>query len=187
METKTIARVNNVAILAGNDSEKLVPIKPICEALGIDDDAQRRKIQDDDFLSSVAVLSTATGADGKQYEMFCLPLEFIFGWLFTINPKNVKEEAQEAVRQYRIECYRVLYNHFFGNMKKQIEQNDKEAKDRYSQFALGKETALGETSGRASEERAGTVLTSRTGTRDDGFPSFSVPFASLNFTGKKRW
>ena len=49
MKTKTIARVNNVAILAGNDSEKLVPIKPICEALGIDDDAQRRKIQDDDF------------------------------------------------------------------------------------------------------------------------------------------
>ena len=126
MKTKTIARVNNVAILAGNDSEKLVPIKPICEALGIDDDAQRRKIQEDEFRSTVAVLSTATGADGKQYEMFCLPLEFIFGWLFTINPKNVKEEAQEAVRQYRIECYRVLYNHFFGNLKKQIEQNDKE-------------------------------------------------------------
>ena len=126
MKTKTIARVNNVAILAGNDSEKLVPIKPICEALGIDRKAQQDKIREDEFLSSVGVLSTATGADGKQYEMFCLPLEFIFGWLFTINPKNVKEEAQEAVRQYRIECYRVLYNHFFGNLKKQIEQNDKE-------------------------------------------------------------
>lgn len=120
MKTKTIARVNNVAILAGNDSEKLVPIKPICEALGIDRKAQQDKIREDEFLSSVGVLSTLTGADGKQYEMFCLPLEFIFGWLFTINPKNVKEEAQEAVRQYRIECYRVLYNHFFGNLKKQI-------------------------------------------------------------------
>lgn len=53
MKTKTIARVNNVAILAGNDSEKLVPIKPICEALGIDRKAQQDKIREDEFLSSV--------------------------------------------------------------------------------------------------------------------------------------
>ena len=112
METKTIARVNNVAIVAGNDSKKLVPIKPICEALGIDFPNQFRKIKEEEDLNSVVVLSTTTGADNKQYEMVCLPLEFIFGWLFTINPKNVKPEAQAAVRTYRMECYRTLYKHF---------------------------------------------------------------------------
>ncbi|OCW94250.1 hypothetical protein A9168_08360 [Macellibacteroides sp. HH-ZS] len=112
METKTIARINKVAIVAGNDSQKLVPIKPICEALGIDFDSQRKKIKEDEDLNSVTVLSTATGADNKQYEMFCLPLKFIFGWLFTINPKNVKPEAQEVVRYYRMECYSALYSHF---------------------------------------------------------------------------
>ena len=44
--------------------------------------------------------------------MACLPIEFIFGWLFTINPKNVKEDARESVRKYRMECYRALYSHF---------------------------------------------------------------------------
>lgn len=113
METKTVAKVNQVSIQLVSDSkEKLVPIKPICEAMGIDPKVQRTKIQEDDFLSSVGVLSTSTGSDGKQYEMMCLPLEFIFGWLFTINPKNVKEEAREAVSKYRIECYRALYKHF---------------------------------------------------------------------------
>jgi len=107
-----IATINNVVIITTDDSEKLIPIKPICEALGIDEDAQRRKLKDDEFLSSVTVLSTATGTDGKQYEMVCLPYEFIFGWLFTINPKNVKPEAQEAVAKFRIECYQALYNHF---------------------------------------------------------------------------
>lgn len=112
MKTTQIATVNHVSILIVNDKEKLVPIKPICEALGIDEDAQRRKLKDDDFLNSVTVLSTATGSDGKQYEMVTLPYRFIFGWLFTINPKNVKPEAKEAVAKYRIECYEALFHNF---------------------------------------------------------------------------
>ena len=112
METKTIARVNNVAIVAGNDSKKLVPIKPICDALGIDFPNQFRKIKDDEDLNSTVVLSTMVASDGKDREMACLPIEFIFGWLFTINPKNVKEDARESVRKYRMECYRALYSHF---------------------------------------------------------------------------
>lgn len=122
METKVITRVNNVDIVATSD-EQMVPIRPICEALGIDVENQRKKIQDDEDLSSVAVLSTATGADGKQYEMLCLPIRYVFGWLFTINPKNVKPEAQEAVRAYRRRCYDALYIHFFGSQKRQLEQN----------------------------------------------------------------
>lgn len=112
METRTIARVNKVAIVAGNDSQKLVPIKPICEALGIDDSNQFKKLKEDEDLLSIIVLSTIIDSSGKPREMLCLPLEFVFGWLFTINPKNVKPEAQEAVRSYRMECYRALYSHF---------------------------------------------------------------------------
>lgn len=122
METKTIVRVNNVDIVATSD-EQLIPIKPICEALGIDVDSQRKKIQEDEDLGSTAVLSTAVGADGKDREMLCLPIRYIFGWLFTINPKNVKPEAQEAVRAYRRRCYDALYQHFFGTQKRQLEQN----------------------------------------------------------------
>lgn len=112
METKIIARVNNIAIIASNEPEKYVPIKPICDILGIDRKSQQDKIKDHPILSSVGVLSTLTGADGKQYEMFCLPLEFVFGWLFTINSSNVAPEAKEAVEKYQLECYRALYHHF---------------------------------------------------------------------------
>lgn len=113
METISVVKVNDVNVQIVSDKNiRLVPIRPICEALGIDDDVQNRKLKDDDFLSSVTTLSVATGSDGKQYEMVCLPLEFIFGWLFTINPKNVKIEARDTVAKYRIECYRALYIHF---------------------------------------------------------------------------
>jgi len=109
---KTIAKINNIEINIIEGAEKLVPIKPICEALGIDPKTQRDKIKKDDFLSSVEVLSPLTGADGKKYEMTSLPYKYIFGWLFTINPKNVKVEAKEAVLNYRMQCYDALYSYF---------------------------------------------------------------------------
>lgn len=115
MKTKTITKVNNVEILAFAENEsRLVPIKPICDALGIDMESQRKKIKADEDLNSISVLSTAVGGDGKDREMLCLPVEFIFGWLLTINPKNVKPEAREFVSKYRMECFRVLADHFLG-------------------------------------------------------------------------
>ena len=125
METKTIVRVNNVDITATSD-EQMIAIRPICEALGIDYSRQLKKIKDDADLGSVVGVTPTTGADGKTYEMCVLPVEFIFGWLFTINPANVNEEAREAVRRYRIECYRALYRHFTGTQKRQLEQNRQE-------------------------------------------------------------
>lgn len=123
METKTIAKINDIEIAVSNDELQLVPIKPICEALGIATWSQTKKIKEDEFLSSVATLSMATGADGKQYEMCCLPLKYVYGWLFTINPKNVAPEAEDAVSRYRIICYNSLYDYFNGSQKKLIEQN----------------------------------------------------------------
>ena len=110
--TKTLARINKVDILLVENGEKLIPIKPICEALGVDDKAQKDKIKNDEILGSTGVLSTSVGADGKDREMFYIPFKYVFGWLFSINPKNVAPEAREAVLNYKSQCYDVLYNHF---------------------------------------------------------------------------
>lgn len=123
-----IDRINGVEIFAVKDNSgaTLVPIKPICTALGIDDKAQREKISEDEDLNSVGVLSPSTGADGKSYEMFCLPEKFIYGWLFTINPKNVAAPARESVRMFRRKCYNVLYDYFNGKSQRQQEVIDME-------------------------------------------------------------
>ena len=101
METNIIARVNNVDIVSTSDEQKLVPIKPICEALGIDDKAQRNRIDRDEILSSTGVMTTLVAADGKEREMFCLPLEYIFGWLFSIDHERVSEDSRAMVLLYR--------------------------------------------------------------------------------------
>ena len=126
------AKINNQElIIISENANKFVPIKPICDALGIDYPTQYQKLKEDEDLVSTIGLRPMVAADGKQREMVCLPLKYIFGWLFTISPKNVAPEAKESVRRYRIECYKALFDHFserssFIEEKQQrlIEQSD---------------------------------------------------------------
>jgi len=121
----TVARINNVSIQIIQNGQKLVPIKPICEALGISHKPQIERLKDDPILGSVVTLSMTTGADGKRYEMTCIPLRYVFGWLFMIDSRNVKEEARESVIKYQKMCYDALYNYFaqmeeFLNWKQKV-------------------------------------------------------------------
>jgi len=111
---QTIGNVNGTEIQISVNGEKLVPVKPICEALGIDYSGQLQKLKEDPILASVMGLSPTTGKDGKTYEMQCLPLKYSLGWLFRIDSRNVKESAREAVLKYQILCYDVLYDYFAG-------------------------------------------------------------------------
>jgi hypothetical protein len=112
MNEVKVATINNVAIVVIDGNQKLVPIKPICEILGIDAKAQRDRINRDEIYSSIGVMTTSVGADGKDREMLCLPIEFISGWIFSIDTSRVSEEAKPNVIRYKMECHKVLYQHF---------------------------------------------------------------------------
>lgn len=127
MQQQLISKINGVDIVTvDREGEIFVPIKPICVALGIEAAPQRDKLQKDEFFNSVGTIIVSTGADGKSYEMYALPLKFIYGWLATINPGKVAPEARGAVARYRRECYDVLYEHFTGSMRRTIETNNAE-------------------------------------------------------------
>lgn len=111
METSIVTRVNNVEILASRD-DQYVPIRPICQALGIDPDSQRKRIERDPILGSLTVMMTAKGKDERTIEMFSIPYTYVFGWLFSIDDSRVSEEARPLVIQYKNECYLALFNHF---------------------------------------------------------------------------
>ena len=107
-----LATINNVAIVVTDDNDQLVPLRPICDALGIDFEGQRQRLKRDEIFSSVTFMTKATGSDGKEYEMFCLPIEFVFGWLFSIDTNRVSEDVRPNIIKYKLECHKVLYQHF---------------------------------------------------------------------------
>jgi P22_AR N-terminal domain/ORF6C domain len=63
-----------------------------------------------------SVVITPTLVNNQQYKqsytVLCLPLEHIPGWLFGVSPSRVRPELRDKVKQYRRECYRVLWEAF---------------------------------------------------------------------------
>lgn len=129
LNAKEITKVNNVAIVAGSDAQKLVPIKPICDALGIDAKAQRDRIDRDEILNSTKVIMPLVAADGKERDMYCIPFRYVFGWLFSIDTSRVNEEVRPLVIKYKMQCYDALYDYFssyasFVNQKQKRQAED---------------------------------------------------------------
>jgi len=113
LKTNIVARINNANILASRVAEQLVPVKPLCTALGVSYQTQQEKLRNHPLFSSVITLRVTTGADKKRYEMLCLPVKYVFGWIFTIHPDNVKESVRDSIIKYQEECCDALYNYFF--------------------------------------------------------------------------
>lgn len=112
MKSNSIIINGTEIFITNNGNEKIVAIKPICTALGVDYSRQLKKVKEDEILNSVMGVTPSTGADGKTYEMVFLPLKYIFGWLFTINPENVNPEIKQQIINYRKLCYEKLFDSF---------------------------------------------------------------------------
>lgn len=68
-----------------HEGKPYVAMKPICEGMDLDWPGQLKLLKRDQVLSSVMVVMTTTGSDGKNYEMMCLPLKYLPGWLFKVD------------------------------------------------------------------------------------------------------
>lgn len=95
-----------------------VPIRPICNYLGLDWSAQYRRINRDPVLSEViegVAITTTPSADGRGgglQEMSCLPLKYLPGWLFGVSANRVKDEMREKIIRYQRESYDALWEAF---------------------------------------------------------------------------
>ena len=107
-----------VLVEEDNREEIYVPVRPICNYLGLDWSAQYRRIKRDPVLigmiQGVAITTTPSpdGRGGGLQEMLCLPLKVLPGWLFGVSANRVKPELREKIVRYQRECYDVLWDAF---------------------------------------------------------------------------
>ena len=104
-----------------------VPIRPLCDFLGVDRRGQQQRIERDAVLSEVSQMMTITSSGGvtppQGRAMLCLPLDFINGFLFGINASRVKPEVKEKLIRYQRECYRVLADAFLAPAETAVSSN----------------------------------------------------------------
>ena len=96
-----------IVMITPSQQRVYIPIRPVCDFLGVAWSAQRRRILDDPVLAEELESVPINTAGGPQ-EAQCLPLEMLHGWLFGINARRVKPEIRERLIRYQRECYRVL-------------------------------------------------------------------------------
>lgn len=128
MSKQKISIINGVEIFAevNETGQVFIPVKPVCQAIGVDHPSQVQRIKRHHILGPTMVTITMVAADEKDREMVCLPLEFVYGWLFTIETGLVAESRRQDVETYQRECYEILYRHFAGSLRRRVEENEAE-------------------------------------------------------------
>lgn len=102
------------ALVREKDEDRVyVPVRPICENLGLAWPSQYSRIKRDAVLSEAATSVTVTVTEaGQRGAMVCLPLKYLPGWLFGVSVKRVRPELQEKIIRYQREAYDVLWEAF---------------------------------------------------------------------------
>lgn len=59
----------------------MVPVRSICELIEVRFSAQDNWLKSHEYFSQLYQLASTTGADGKQYNMRCLPIFDVLSWL----------------------------------------------------------------------------------------------------------
>ncbi|MHA3083750.1 phage antirepressor N-terminal domain-containing protein [Acinetobacter sp. ANC 5383] len=95
-----------------HENKPYVAMKPICENIGLQWEAQYKKIQRNHILNTTMSIMDMVAKDGKNRQVVCLPIGYLNGWLMSVDVSRVKPEIKDTLIKYQLECYDVLYNHF---------------------------------------------------------------------------
>ncbi|RZS57140.1 phage antirepressor N-terminal domain-containing protein [Sphaerotilus mobilis] len=88
-----------------------VSVRSLCEALGLDAQAQTRRLMRHPVLASTVAIPATPSAGGDQ-QTLCLPLDYLNGWLFGISAARVRPELREHLIAYQREFFAALAAHF---------------------------------------------------------------------------
>jgi len=97
------------------DGHRMVPVKTVCQIIGVDFPTQDNWLKKHKIFSQLYSLDYTTGADGKQYEMRCLPMFDLFAWLTSISQNKRREGSVDKqyafmawLRQEMLSMYKLI-------------------------------------------------------------------------------
>jgi hypothetical protein len=103
----TIDGKNVVAEIYTKQNKEHVAIAPLCDAIGISANMQRKRIKADPKFTGYDNISR--GRDGKNRTFICLPVEEVGLWLCGINTKRVKKDVAPILLAFQKHCHIELH------------------------------------------------------------------------------
>lgn len=102
---------DTLAAVRGDDGRIYVNFTQVCEALGIDVRAQRRRLGDHDVLGASLTTGVLPTAGGPQ-TVYVIRVDMVPLWMSTLRVKAVREELREKLRHFQMEAAAVLWEAF---------------------------------------------------------------------------
>ena len=103
-----------IDIIKGIDGYYWIPVKQICDDIGIKFETQRLKLKGHDVIISAPLKG---GAGGQIRELLCIRKDHLGFWLATINTKWVaSEEIRQKLITYQREICQVIDDYLSGNL-----------------------------------------------------------------------
>lgn len=122
--TTEIIKFNETELVAirNEESKILVAVNPIAEAIGLNPKSVARAINSHPILGAEATIQYLQLGENQKRNYLTIPIEYLNGWLFSIELGKVNTLARENLITYQRECYRALYEYFFGSKNIVIEK-----------------------------------------------------------------
>lgn len=110
-QVATITFHGQQLITAKNGNQIVVAMKPIVENIGLQWEAQYKRIKRHSVMSKgMSIMDIPS--DGGIQATTMLPLKMLNGWLFGVEANRVKPECRDKVIQYQEECFDALYSYW---------------------------------------------------------------------------
>ena len=105
VEQKTVEFYGDeIVAVRSKDGTIYVPIRPICDLLGVSWSSQQNRINRDEVLfevvKNISVFVTNTQGQEQRRTMLCLPLDYISGFLFGLSAGRVREDIKDKIVRY---------------------------------------------------------------------------------------
>lgn len=124
MQTLTAEFLGKEVTLVDNNGIAYVAMREIVEGIGLNWASQSVKLNQNSRKFSCCDIAT-TGKDGKKYEMLCMPIKKLNGWLFSINPNKVRADLKERLENYQEECFLALWDYWTEGVARRDEVKNK--------------------------------------------------------------
>lgn len=113
------------------NEQHYVAVEPVITYMGLDWDHYRRKLIDnmveamhDGVIDRFQAVQAVILKDGVEVSLVSMPLRRLPGFLFNINPNQIKNpEVRERVVRYQDECFVVLHDYWMHGLAANLRTN----------------------------------------------------------------
>lgn len=92
-------------------------VNSMVDNIGLNYRSVHRSIKNDEILAEVCTEWYTPIPKYRGQKVVCMPFQYIPGWLFSIDTGKVNETAKPILKTYKRDCYKVLYDFYFGKTK----------------------------------------------------------------------